>query len=166
MFSYRMTLAAALVCCFAAAPVVSAQDQAAMGTFNGSLRGTSLTGSSDATRFSGSVDIKPSSNGKAGNFNVAIRVSAGGWDSHASSTGMLMWSISPGRCGSRIQYLVQPSEMPQVEMRTGGNGELTWDGPVNLAAGSSYQLVIYDNGMAQQNIVACANLKYSAPKSK
>jgi hypothetical protein len=135
----------------------------ATGRFNGSLRGMMMTGPSDASRISGNADIAALPE-RPGVFKVELRVSTSSGSSAAAVTNLMQWSISPGRCGSRIQLLLGPTELPALEIRTGGNAEVTWQGSINLASNGSYQLVVFDKGTSQENIAACANLKYSEPK--
>ena len=149
----------------ATSTVAGAQDRtAATGRFSGSLRGTSFGGAVDATKFSGSVEIAPTADGKAGVYKVVVRLSSSGGSASARMSNMLPWSISPGRCGARVQFLVQPMEVQPLELGSGGNAELTWTGQIALAANASYQFVVYDRGVRKQDVVACGNLKYSAPK--
>ncbi len=155
----------ALLALTATTTVAGAQDKtAATGSFSGSLRGTSFGGAVDATKFSGSVDISPASDGRVGVYKVVVRLSSSGGSATGRMSNMLPWSISPGRCGSRVQFLVQPMEVSPLELRSGGNAELTWSGPLPLAANSSYQFVVYDKGVREQDVVACGNLKYAKPK--
>lgn len=150
---------------FVAAPQANAQNAAdASGRFNGSIRGTSFGGALDNARYSGAVDVSPSEKGGAGNWKVEIKLSTMGSSSMGSMTNALQWSLSPGRCGSRVQFLVPPTELPQLELRSGGNAEVTWEGAITLAPSGSYQLMIYGRGLREQDIVACANLRFSAPK--
>lgn len=135
----------------------------ATGRFSGSLRGVFLSGPSDASRISGNADISALPE-RPGVFKVELRVSTSSGSSASSVTNLMQWSVSPGRCGSRVQLLLGPTELPALEIRTGGNAEVTWQGLINLATNGSYQLVIFDKGTSQENIVACANLKYSEPK--
>ena len=151
---------------FLVASTVSAQEPDA-GRFTGSLRGSSgatggsMTRVSDATRFSGTVALTPSA-ARAGAYKVEIRISS---TNAASATAILQWSISPGRCGSRLQFLVPPTEVTPLEVRSGGNAEVTWEGPLNLSPSGSYQLVVFGGGgVREQDILACGNLKYDKPK--
>jgi hypothetical protein len=156
---------AALLAFAATTTVVGAQDQtAATGRFSGSLRGTSFGGAVDASKFSGSVEINPTTDGKLGFYKVDVRLSSSGGSPTGRMTNMLPWSISPGRCGSRVQFLVQPMEVQPLELRSGGNAELSWSGQLSLSANGSYQFVVYDRGVREQDVVACANLKYTKPK--
>ncbi|MBA4072346.1 MAG: hypothetical protein C0497_11000 [Gemmatimonas sp.] len=155
----------ALIALAAITTDVGAQDHtAATGRFSGSLRGTSFGGAVDASKFSGSVDINPTTDGKAGFYKVEVRLSSSGGSASGRMTNMLPWTISPGRCGSRVQPLVQPMEVQPLELRSGGNAELTWTGQLPLAANGSYQFVVYDRGVREQDVVACGNLKYTKPK--
>jgi len=135
----------------------------ATGRYSGSLRGSFMTGASDASRISGNAEISALPE-RPGVFKVELRVSTSSGSSASSVTNLMQWSISPGRCGSRIQMLLAPTELPALEIRTGGDADLTWQGAINLASNGSYQLVVFDRGTSQENIVACANLKYSEPK--
>ncbi|HEY3287751.1 MAG TPA: hypothetical protein VGJ96_11605 [Gemmatimonadaceae bacterium] len=156
--SVVVTIAAVLI------PVAVQAQGADLGNYSGAVRATSFSGGKDASRMSGSVNITPSA--KEGVFKVEIRLSTMGASASSSSTGILQWSISPGRCGSRVQFLVPPGEAPPLEVRSGGNAEMTWEGRMPLVASEgNYQLMIYDRGFREQDIVGCANLKYNKPKS-
>jgi hypothetical protein len=155
----------ALLALTAITTVASAQDKtAATGRFSGSLRGASFGGAVDATKFSGSVDISPTTDGKLGVYKVVVRLSSSGGSATGRMSNMLPWTISPGRCGSRVQFLVQPMEVQPLELGSGGNAELSWSGQLPLSANGSYQFVVYDNGVREQDVVACGNLKYTKPK--
>lgn len=162
-FSYSLI---ALIALAATATVADAQEDrtAATGRFSGSLRGMTFGGAVDATKFSGSVEINPTEDGKAGFYKLDVRLSSSGGSQTGRMTNMLPWTISPGRCGARVQPLVQPMEVPPLELRAGGNAELTWSGRLALAANGSYQFVVYDKGVREQDVVACGNLKYIKPK--
>lgn len=155
----------ALIALAATSSVAGAQDRtAATGRFSGSLRGTSFGGAVDATKFSGSVEINPTEDGKVGFYKVEVRLSSSGGSQTGRMSNMLPWTISPGRCGARVQFLVQPMEVQPLELRAGGNAELMWSGQIALAANGSYQFVVYDKGVREQDVVACGNLKYVKPK--
>ncbi|MFA6167172.1 MAG: hypothetical protein WC700_11195 [Gemmatimonadaceae bacterium] len=155
----------ALLALTATTTIAGAQDKtAATGNFSGSLRGTSFGGAVDATKFSGSVDISPIPDGKLGFYKVVVRLSSSGGSASGRMSNMLPWSISPGRCGSRVQFLVQPMEVQPLELGSGGNADLTWNGQLPLAANGTYQFVVYDKGVREQDVVACGNLKYTRPK--
>lgn len=165
MSTLRILAILAIAATTASAQADSKAPAAATGRYSGALRGVSAMGVSDATRFSGSIDIAPSANGHVGSYKVDIRLSSSGLNQNSTASAILQWSISVGRCGSRVQFLVPPAELPQLELRNGGNAEVSWEGNLNLAANASYQLMVYVNGLREQDMVACANLRYSAPKS-
>lgn len=138
---------------------------APIGSYSGAVRATSFAGGKDASKMSGSVTITPSATTN-GAYKVEIRLSTMGASSSASATGYLQWSISPGRCGSQVQFLVQPSETTPLDIRSGGNAEATWEGRIALTPGEgNFQLMVFDKGVRDQDIVACANLRYNKPKS-
>jgi hypothetical protein len=151
-------------CALALPTAMLAQDESPfVGSYSGALRATSFAGGKDASKMSGTVNVTPHAVTR-GVFKVEIRLSTMGSSPTASSTGLLQWSISPGRCGSRVQFLVPPSEVTPLEVRSGGNAELIWEGRIPLAGDGSYQLMIYDRGFREQDIVGCANLRYNRPK--
>jgi hypothetical protein len=152
--------------------VLSAADgqaQAATGRFTGSLRGqegargTSMARAGDSSRLSGTIEITPSPSQKEGVFTVKIRLTSTGG---MPPTTMLQWTIAPGRCGARLQPLVPPTSVSPLEVRSGGDADAQWEGPVNLTADGSYQLVVFGmSGVREQDVLACGNLKYQKPKS-
>jgi hypothetical protein len=156
---YRVTVLAAVGAI--AAAEASAQD---VGRFSGSLRATNPQGVSEPSHISGTVDVTPSAKGTPGVWKIEIKLSSRGASSMSSNTGIMQWSISPGRCGSAAQFLVPPNELPALEIRSGGNADAMWEGAVVLAPSGSYQVMIYDKGLREQDQVACANLRFSAPK--
>jgi hypothetical protein len=166
--SRRLFGLAALVAIVSAGQTARAQDSTAVplgiGSFNGSLRGSGVRGVTDQTRYSGSIYITPSTTGRPGVYKVEIQLSSSGMNSNSSATNQLQWSISPGRCNSRVQFLLPPSELPALELRSGGNAEVKWEGTITLTPMGTYQLMVYDKGLREDDVVACANLKYSAPK--
>jgi len=133
-----------------------------VGRFSGTLRGVNLVGASDVTRYSGTVQIEPSTSTKPDAWRVMIRLSA--ISGYANAQSQLQWTISPGRCGSTLQPLAPAAGLPPLELRSGGNAELTYDGLFLLVPNGSFNLVVFNNGVNQANIVACSNLKYDAPK--
>ena len=152
---------------FAAATVAGAQARTDVGSYSGSLRGTqgargtAMMRASDASRLSGTVEIRPSSTQKEGTWTVKIRLTSTGG---MAATTMLQWTIAAGRCGARLQPLVQPTEVSPLEVRSGGDADASWDGPINLAPDGSYQLVVFGmRGVREQDVMACGNLKYNKP---
>lgn len=156
------------ICAFlAAASAAGAQARTDVGSYSGSLRGTqgargtAMMRASDASRLSGTVDIRPSSTQKEGFWMVRLRLTSTGG---MAATTMLQWMISPGRCGARLQPLVQPTEVSPLEVRSGGDADASWEGPINLAPDGSYQLVVFGmSGVREQDVMACGNLKYAKP---
>ncbi len=149
----------ALIAAFGAAHAALAQEQTPpveMGFWNGSLRSVQMGGSG---RYSGTAKIAPVP-GKPANFRrVELRLSTPG------GSGLLEWSVSPGRCGSIIQPLKRAGELPSLEMRSAGNAELMFEGALyDFKGDSTYQLMVFKDGAKEQNMVACANLKYAVPK--
>jgi hypothetical protein len=166
--SIRHTVLVALAAGLAAS-TAAAQARNATGSFSGSLRGTqgargtSMARASDASRFSGTMDITPSPTQKEGVFVVKVRVTSTGG---MAATTMLQWTIAPGRCGARLQPLVQPTELSPLEVRSGGDAEATWEGRINLFPDGNYQLVVFGmGGVREQDVIACGNLKYQKPKT-
>ena len=155
----------AMCALFAVASVASAQARTDVGSYSGSLRGTqgargtAMMRASDASRLSGTVEIRPSSTQKEGFYTVKIRLTSTGG---MAATTMLQWTIAAGRCGARLQPLVQPTEVSPLEVRSGGDADASWDGPINLAPDGSYQLVVFGmSGVREQDVMACGNLKYA-----
>jgi hypothetical protein len=72
----------------------------------------------------------------------------------------LEWGISMGRCGSKLIMLQQANQLPSFDTRSGGDGEMHHTLPLDLDSKHTYQVVLFRNGHAQQNVVACSNLKY------
>jgi len=163
-----MPLKTHLYALFASTAILSAASaqnapSIATGRYSGTLRGSSFSGVTDVSRISGNADISALSD-RPGVFKVELRFSMSSIGSESAAMSFLQWSISPGRCGSRIQLLLAPTELPGIEVRPGGNAEVAWQGPINLAANAGYQVVVLNGGTGQQNIVACGNLKYSESK--
>lgn len=152
-------------CAFlAAASAAGAQARTDVGSYSGSLRGTegargtAMMRASDASRLSGTIDIRPSSTQKEGFYTVKIRLTSTGG---MAATTILQWTISPGRCGARLQPLVQPAQVSPIEVRSGGDADATWEGPINFNPDGSYQLVVFGmSGVREQDVMACGNLKY------
>ncbi len=147
--------------------VAGAQDSDA-GSFTGSLRGTqgargtAMGRVGDSSRLSGTVLIEPSSTAKSGQYKVAIRLqSTGGM----APTSILQWTVAPGRCGARLQPLVPPTAVSPLEVRSGGDAETSWEGPLALTPDGGFQLVVFGmSGVREQDVMACANLKYNKSK--
>jgi hypothetical protein len=161
----RTSLLFAFCTFLAAVTTAGAQVRTDVGSYSGSLRGTqgargtAMMRASDASRFSGTVEIRPSSTQKLGFYTVKIRITSTGG---MAATTILQWTIAPGRCGARLQPLVQPAEVSPLEVRSGGDADASWEGPINLAPDGSYQLVVFGmSGVREQDVMACGNLKYA-----
>ncbi len=152
---------------------VLAQDPAAdaaqllIGRWSGSFRpGTmigSMSGSNSGTgapgRYSGSIEITPSQVSGPGVYRFDVRVS-----SNFSSSETLEWGVSNGRCGSKLIMLGGTVAMPQIEMRTGGSGEVSIESAMELNSKGQFQAVLFKGGHLQQNVAACANLRFDEKK--
>ena len=131
------------------------------GKWQGTIRSSIVTagsaGNAEATRYTGNVYIVPSESGREGMFKLELRLSGNrGGES-------LEWAVSPGRCGSPLLPLIQPNELPPLDVRQGGEAELRFEGAFNLTPNAAYHLDIMRNGHSQANIVACADVKYQKP---
>lgn len=153
----------ALLAVLGSAHVAGAQGQVtaqvvSIGRWSGTLRGQTMTSAGDQTRFSGTVEVMPLLNERTGEFRVRIRLSA------SAAMGDMEWSISPGRCGYKLQFLLSPSNVPPLEIRSGGSAEVEYEGIINLNTQATYHLPVFQGGHNQQNMVACANLKFEPPR--
>jgi hypothetical protein len=63
-----------------------------------------------------------------------------------------------------VQFLVPPAETTPLEIRSGGDAEVIWEGRLPLTGEANYQLMLYDRGFREQDIVGCASLRYNRPK--
>jgi hypothetical protein len=145
------------------AHVASAQGQVtaqvvSLGRWSGTLRGQTINSAGDQSRYSGSVEILPLPD-REGQFRVRITLSTG--DRAVSD---MEWSISPGRCGTKLQLILPPASMPPLEVRSGGTADVQYEGVINLTPQMSYHVPVFQGGHSQQNMVACANLKFEAPR--
>lgn len=153
----------ALLAVLGSAHVAGAQGQVTaqvvnIGRWSGTLRGQTMSSATDQTRFSGTVEVMPLLNERTGEFRVRIRLSA------SAATGDMEWSISPGRCGYKLQFLLSPSNVPPLEIRSGGSAEVEYEGIINLNTQATYHIPVFQGGHLQQNMVACANLKFEPPR--
>ena len=125
------------------------------GTMSGSMsRGSS--GSGAPGRYSGNINIIPSQSGAPGSYRFSVVVS-----SNVNNSETLEWGISNGRCGSKLIMLVGSNSFPTIEMRSGGTGDVSTEVAMQFTAKGAFQAVLFKGGHQQQNIVACANLKFS-----
>lgn len=105
-------------------------------------------------RISGTVDLQPYRESGMDLYQVVIMLSTNtpGQD--------LEWGVSMGRCGSKLIMLEHANQLPGFVTRSGGEGEVRHSVALNMNAQATYQVGIFRNGHAQQNMIACANLKY------
>jgi hypothetical protein len=167
-FSIQSRAAGVLLAAIFSAQAAVAQDPdpkpapaAASWKWTGSFREvqvTSLTRGGLPTKFTGSVEIGPSSRGAASDSKFQIRLSA------AHEVDQVDWGLSLGRCGSRLILQNTTAQMPPIQLRSGGSGELSQDLPMTLDPKSSYQLVLFLGGHDERNIASCANLRYEQRK--
>lgn len=151
----------ALLAVLGSAHVASAQVTAqvvSLGRWSGTLRGQTMGSASDQSHFSGHVEIVPLPD-RDGQFMVRITLSTGD-----RAVADMEWSISPGRCGTKLQLLLPPASMPPLEVRSGGTADMQYEGVINLNTQMSYHVPVFQGGHSQQNMVACANLKFETPR--
>lgn len=158
-----LVLAALLV-----APTVGAQSQQAtaelpmLGKWTGVFRNVQVTqetrnaAGNVVGRISGTVDLQPYRESGMDLYQVVLLLSTNqpGED--------LEWGVSMGRCGSKLIMIEHANQLPGFVTRSGGEGEVRHSLALNLNAQATYQVGIFRNGHAQQNMIACANLKYDS----
>jgi hypothetical protein len=161
----RLFRAIPVVSALAALPaLLSAQAQAAptaSGRWTANIRPTvSMSSSigSSTKRMYGSITIVPTTSGAPGSWDVDIHLTN---DRPSES---LMWTISPGRCGSGSIPLAQPNQLPFLEVRANETADVTANVRFALDPSSSYHLDIYRDGTQQESVIACAVLKHSKGK--
>jgi len=128
------------------------------GTMTGSISGSQtggLSGTGMAGRYTGNIDITPSPSGQPGTYRFMLTIS-----SNLNNPETLEWGVSNGRCGSKLMLLVGSNSLPTIEMRSGGTGDASTEVAMQFSAKGQFQAVIMKGGHLQQNIVACANLKF------
>jgi len=154
---------------------VDAAAQAVVGKWTGSFRPGTMTGSIGGTltnvpmgtivsstnttgapgRYSGTVAISPSLDDTPGKYRIEVRVS-----SNFNSSETLEWGVSSGRCGSKLIMLAASNLLPPIEMRSGGTGEVNEVTSLPLTSKGAFHVVLFKGGHLQQDVVACANLKF------
>jgi hypothetical protein len=159
--SLRSTaVAIALAMCLAPfAAFAQHSEQAMLGRWSGTFRSTqqtqsSLAGGGIIGTINGEVTLQPTNEGGIDLYAVTIRISMN------YQQESLEWGVSMGRCGSKLIMLETTGTVPTIDSRSGGDGELHHTMRLDLDAKHTYQLVLFRNGHLQQNVVACANLKY------
>lgn len=73
----------------------------------------------------------------------------------------LRWALLPGRCGSGSLPLIGFDQFPLLEVSTNGRAQLETDLPLVLSANSSYHVNAYVGGSQLDNVVTCANLRFT-----
>lgn len=152
--------AATMLAGFAA--TATAQDNPAMpmlGKWTGNFRSVIMTqdirnAGGESGRMSGTVELLPTHESGQDFYNVIIQIST------SRAGDQLEWGVSLGRCGSKLIMLEHANQLPGFETRPGGEGEMRHMLALPLDANHTYQVGLFRNGHAQQNMIACANLKY------
>ena len=159
--SHRSTAAALALAVFLAPFAAFAQhaEQAMLGRWTGTFRSTqttqsSLSGGGIIGTINGDVTLQPTNEGGIDLYVVSIKISMN------YQQESLEWGVSMGRCGSKLIMLETTGTVPTIDSRSGGDGELRHTMRLDMDAKHTYQLVLFRNGHLQQNVVACANLKY------
>jgi len=159
--SLRSTAAAIVLAMFLAPSAAFAQhaEQAMLGRWTGTFRTVQFTQSSlneagHPGNISGDVTLQPTNEGGIDLYVVHMKISMNRQGEN------LEWGVSMGRCGSKLIMLETPGTVPTIDSRSGGDGELRHTMRLDMDAKHTYQLVLFRNGHLQQNVVACANLKY------
>ena len=147
------------------ATVARAQDSTAslpmLGGWSGVFRSVLLTqdvrnAGGEKGNISGTVELQPIVESGMNFYNVTIRVST------SNPGDNLEWGVSMGRCGSKLIMLEGANQNPSFDTRAGGEGEMRHTVSYSMDAKHTYQVGLFRNGHAQQNMVACANLKYDS----
>lgn len=130
-----------------------------LGGWSGQFRSVITTQSSQraagpAGRITGSVILQPVHESGLDLYEVVIQISSN------TPNDELEWGISMGRCGSKLIMVENANQLPSFVTRAGGDGEVRHKTMLNLNAQASYQVGLFRYGHAQQNLIACANLKY------
>lgn len=159
----RPAAAAFMVAALLLAPAARAQHATAelpmLGRWTGQFRSILMTQDSrnaggTVGRISGTVELQPVRESGIDRYDVVILLSTSSPDNE------LEWGVSMGRCGSKLIMLEHANQLPGFTTRAGGEGEVRHTVALDLNAQANYQVGIFRNGHAQQNMIACANLKY------
>jgi hypothetical protein len=108
----------------------------------------------DQGEFRGTADLQPVVESGLLLYQVTLIISAN------KSGDALEWGISMGRCGSKLIMLENANQLPSFDIRNGGEGEMRHTVALDLDSKHTYQVGLFRNGHAQQNMISCANLKY------
>src|SRR3972149_3864660 len=160
-FPFRPAPGALVLSALLAAPAALAQSVEAelplLGKWSGQFRAIQMTPDSRtpagcAGRVSGTVNMQPFRESGIDQYEVVILLSTN------SPGDELEWGVSMGRCGSKLIMVERANQLPGFVTRNGGDGEVRHSVALNLNAQANYQVGIFRNGHAQQNMIACANL--------
>jgi hypothetical protein len=72
------------------------------------------------------------------------------------------WAVLPDRCGTAPLPLIGFEQFPLIDISTNGRGQVEADLPLDLTAVGTYHVNVYNGGQQLDNVVTCANLRYSA----
>lgn len=165
----RSLAVVALIATLGAAQAASAQEQtpptAKPGRWRGSFSSAMVrvqsqvqSFSGNSRSFSGTASITPVPEKQPGTQKVEFRLSS------PSGVSLLQWGIARGRCGSVLDLLVLPGKLPALELRA-GIATLDFEGMLlDFQPDAKYHALIFRDGSGPQHVVACADLKYVAPK--
>ena len=132
-----------------------------LGSWSGQFRSVQMTQDSRNAggyvgRITGTVNLQPRRESGILFYDVVIQISTN------SPGDQLEWGVSLGRCGSKLIMVENANQLPSFDTRSGGEGEIRHSVPLDLDAKHTYQVGLFRNGHAQQNMIACANLKYDS----
>lgn len=162
--SPRSAAAALVLAALLAAPAARAQsgdnpEMPMLGGWSGQFRSILMTQDSRNAggltgRITGTVTMQPVRESGFDLYDITIEISS------TTPGDELEWGVSMGRCGSKLIMVENANQLPGFVTRSGGEGDMRHKAPLNLNAQASYQVGLFRNGHAQQNMIACANLKY------
>lgn len=160
-FPIRSIAAAFALAIFLAPHAARAQhaEMPMLGRWTGTFRSVLMTqetrnAGGDIGHITGETELQPTHESGLDLYIVKLRISTN------AAAESLEWGVSMGRCGSKLIMLENANQLPSIETRSGGEGELRHTLALNMDAKHTYQVGLFRNGHAQQNMIACANLKY------
>ena len=165
MRTLRLAAAVLLAASSLLAPAAQAQDPSVtpelpmLGRWTGQFRSIQSTSTSrdaggEPGRITGTVTMQPLRESGLDLYEVFISIST------TTPNDELEWGISMGRCGSKLIPVEHANQLPRFDTRSGGDGEMRHKLPMSLNAQASYQVGLFRNGHAQQNMIAWSNLRY------
>ena len=111
----------------------------------------------EVTRYTGGVNLVQPRAEAPDYLRIEINVSSTG------GSELMEWALLPARCGSAVMPLLQAADVPPIQVPSGGNGEQSFEVSLKLDPAASYHLDIYHGGHSQNNLVACADLRFQKP---